>query len=138
MHNTTELQKELIDYLNENGIAIKELMNKEDLTKVGTKPLMYIQFISNTYKEGKLHSFDSNFNLYFVNKTLSNGQKSELLDLLDKTRSLFVGARIEYGDSVSKENPVIIKDEVFTETKSYVFVYTMKISIHVRIKNANS
>lgn len=138
MYKTDDLQKELLDYLNDNKMAIKPLKSKDDLTKTGTKPLSYIQFISNTYQDGKLHTFKANFNLYFVDKTLSNGTKSELLELLDIARGLLAGARVEMLPYVKKENPVIITRETFTETKSSVFVYVMNISIKVGIPNENS
>ena len=138
MYSTIELQQEIIDYFTDNGITIKPLATKDDLTKVGTSPLSYIQFVSNSYKSGQYHSFNADFNLYFIDKTLSVGTMSELLELLDKARSLMIGARVEYKNYVSRENPVIITRETFTETNSSVFVYVMNISMKVRMKNANS
>ena len=138
MYKTNSLQQEIIDYLNDNNIQIKPLQSKGDLTKIGTSALSYIQFVSNSYLKGQYHSFNADFSLYFVDKVLSQEGKSDLLELLDKARSLLVGIGIDYEGYVKKENPVIITRETYTETKNSVFVYVMNISIKVGIKNANS
>ncbi len=138
MYKTDELQNMLIEFLDDNELPIEALRSKDDLTRTGTKPLSYIQFVGNRYTKGIYHTFHADFNLYFVDKSLSNGIKSELLELLDKARGLLIGVRIDYEPFVTKETPVIIDSENYTETKSSVFVYTMNISIKVGIKNAKS
>jgi len=135
MYRTSKLQKMLIDFLKNNNIEIQELKDKEELTKIGTKQLIKMQFVGNTYFERKKHIFNANFNIYVVDKTLSLEEKNRLLDTLDDIRGLLIGARVEYEEYVSKEKTVIIDSENYTDTKSSVFVYTMKISVEVKLKN---
>lgn len=128
-----------VDFLNEANIQVKPLETKEQLSMTVSSPTIYIQFIGNTYPLNSAPNyFNANFKIYILNKTLSEKKKSELLTILDTIRQHLVGARVDYEKYVTKENPVIIKNETFHETKSSVFAYTFDFSVKVGVSNVHN